>query len=249
MRDILTQRNAAPPTTHRVLVLSGGAPAGRLLQLAHCSTPRGSIMELHTLTSDPPGPRQGTAALLTAQPASDLPSVRSVLRAMHDVRADALVLGYPDHARGRSDFTDIVERTTAAASVDVIVCVDRHDRPWTRVMVPYLYEPLDSGALGVARRLAREGDTAVTVLHVVEPASDQEGVQSLRAAIDTCILKVVTAEDPIAAAAAEARSGYDLIVLGGRERPTGGRYFTTRQQRLLLHTDAALVIVHRGRLA
>ena len=59
-----------------------------------------------------------------------------------------------------------------------------------------------------------------------------------------------SADDPIAAAAAEARLGYDLIVLGGRESRLGrGRYFTMRQQRLLLATDATLAIVHSGRHA
>jgi nucleotide-binding universal stress UspA family protein len=131
--------------------------------------------------------------------------------------------------------------------MDLIVCVDRHDRPWNRVLVPYLYGPLDGGALRMARRLARTSDAAVTVLHVVEPASVDEGIDQLRASIDGCTLKIVTSDDPIAAAAAEARATYDLIVLGGRERPTPGRYFTMRQQRLLLTTDATLVIVHAGR--
>src|SRR5690606_34995516 len=122
----------------------------------------------------------------------------------------AVVLGYPDHARGRSAFTDIVERATAAASVDVIVCVDRHERPWRRVLVPYLYGPLDGGALGVPRRLARTGDASVTVLHVVEPAGqdhDDDAVQPLRTWIGGCTLKVVTAGDPVSAAAEEARRG------------------------------------------
>ncbi|MGH7448836.1 MAG: hypothetical protein ACRELT_14795, partial [Longimicrobiales bacterium] len=223
------------------------APPERLLELARCSTPHGATLELFTLSGDMVEAREGAASLLAWSAEVDQPSVRAVLRALHDTRADALVLGYPDHARGRSAFTDIVERATAATSVDVVVCVDRHERPWSRVLVPYLYEPLDSGALGVARRLARTGDAAVTVLHVEEPAcADDEGLDLLRASIDGCTLKVVTCGDPITAAAAEARLGYDLIVLGGRDRLTQGRYFTMRQQRLLLTTDATLIIVHTG---
>ncbi|HEX2166177.1 MAG TPA: universal stress protein [Longimicrobiales bacterium] len=249
MHELMEQANAAPPTTHRVLALTGGAPAERLLELAHCSTPRGARLELFSLHGDEPSPRCGDSSLL-AGAGDGQPDVRAVIRALHDTRADALVLGYPDHASGRSDFTDIVERATAAASVDVIVCVNRHERPWRRVLVPYLYGPLDGGALGVARRIARTGSAAVTVLHVTDPTSDDDdGVQALRASIDGCTLKVVTASDPVSAAAAEARRGYDLIVLGGRERLALGRYFTMRQQRLLLTTDATLVIVHPGRHA
>lgn len=248
MHEVMAQKNAAPPATHRVLVLSGGTAPARLLELAHCSTPRDAQLELFTLHADVSGPQQGPAALL-AGPARDAqPMVREVLRALHETKADALVLGYPHNARGRSDFTDIVERATAAASVDVVVCVDRHARPWRRVLVPYLYGPLDGGALGVARRLARRGDAAVTVLHVVEHAGDDDdAAQPLRTSIDGCTLKVVTSSDPVSAAAAEARRGYDLIVLGGRDRIVHGRYFTMRQQRLLLTTDATLVIVHSGR--
>lgn len=248
MHEVITQSSVAPPGTHRVLALTGGAPPERLLELAHCSTPRGARLELFSLHAQGTAPEEGPASLLAGAGHHAQPDVRSVLRAIHETRADALVLGYPDHARGRSEFTDIVERATAAASVDVIVCVNRHERPWRRVLVPYLYGPLDGGALGVARRLARTGDRAVTVLHVMDPAGDDDdGVQSLRTSTDGCTLKVVTAGDPVSAAAAEARRGYDLIVLGGRERLAHGRYFTMRQQRLLLTTDATLVIVHTGR--
>jgi nucleotide-binding universal stress UspA family protein len=247
MHDLVEQRSVAPPATHRVLVLAGGAPTPRLLDLAQSSVPRGARLELFTLSADVAIAQEGAGALLDSPADVPLPSVRAVLRALHETRADALVLGCPDHARARSDFTDVVERAHAAASIDLIVCVDRHERPWNRVLVPYLYGPLDDGALRMARRLARSGDAAVTVLHVVEPATDDEGVHQLRASIDGCALKIVTADDPITAAAAETRAGYDLIVLGGRERPTPGRYFTMRQQRLLLTTDATLVIVHAGR--
>lgn len=248
MHDLIEQQNIAPPIAHRVLALTGGAPPERLLELARCSTPRGARLELFALHADATAPVAGAESLLSGVARVEQPSVREVLRALHDTRAEAVVLGYPDHARGRSAFTDIVERATAAASVDVIVCVDRHRRPWRRVLVPYLYGPLDGGALGVARRLARTGDAEVTVLHVVEAAGDDDDVvQPLRTRIDGCTLKVVTADDPVSAAAAEARRGYDLIVLGGRDRLVQGRYFTMRQQRLLLTTDATLVIVHSGR--
>lgn len=249
MHEAVVRTSVAAPATHRVLVLSGGVPPARLLELARCSTPRGARLELFTLNADASGPEEGSGPLFR-DGADEQADVRQVLRAIHETGADALVLGYPDHAAGRSGFTDIVERATAAASVDVVVCVNRHDRPWRRVMVPWLYGPLDDGALGVARRLARTGDAAVTVLHVADPgADDDEGLQSLTASIGGCTLKIVKASDPVVAAAVDARLGYDLIVLGGRGRVAHGRYFTMRQQRLLLTTDATLVIVHSGRQA
>ena len=244
MHDVAAPVQAA---IHRVLALGGGAPPERLLELARCSTPRGAVLELFALRAEDADVAAGADALLATTAEAQPPSVRSVLRALHETRADALIVGYPQDARGRREFTDIVERATAAASVDVVVCIDRHDRPWQRVLVPYLFSPLDAGALNVARRIARAGPAEVSVLHVVEPLSGDDPAHDLGAAISGCRLKVVTAEDPVAAAAAEARTGYDLIVLGGSERRARGRYFTMRQQRLLLATDATLVIVHSGR--
>ncbi|MBR9989379.1 MAG: hypothetical protein KFH98_06450 [Gemmatimonadetes bacterium] len=250
MHEMITQSSQAPPATHRVLALSGGAPPERLLALAHCSTPKGARMDLFALHAESSSVVEGAGALLSGGAADEQAGVSDVLRALHETGADALVLGYPDHARGRSEFTDIVERTTAAASVDVVVCVNRHERPWRRVLVPYLYGPLDGGALAVARRLARTGAAAVTVLHVSEPCvDDDDGLQALSASVDGCTLKVVTSSDPVVAASVEARLGYDLIVLGGRARIAHDRYFTMRQQRLLLTTDATLVIAHSGRQA
>lgn len=247
MHELTAAAPSVPATVHRVLVLGGGAAPARLLELARCSAPRHATLEPFTLCADAADAQPGAEPLLQAVAMMPPPSVRSVLRALHETRADALVIGYPQAARGRSEFTDIVERATAAAPVDVIVCIDRHERPWRRVLVPYLHDVLDNRALSVARRIARTPEADVTVLHVVEPLCADDGGQQLRASIGRCGLKIVTAEDPIAAAAAEARLGYDLIVLGGSEHRTRGRYFTMRQQRLLLATDAALVIVHPGR--
>jgi hypothetical protein len=249
MHEVMTTaavRAKSATGRHRVLALPGDLRHDHLLELARCSVPHGRDLDLFAL---PPGSDTVTQDLTETVSAADAgpERVSQVLRAVHACAADALVLGYPGSARGRSHFTDVVERVTAAAALDVVVCVERHQRPWRRVLVPYLYGPLDSAALGVARRLARSGAADVTVLHVMEPAGDDDG-STLSASLGGCALKVVTAEDPVTAAADEARRGYDVIVLGGRRPRAGrGRYFTTRQQRLLLATDASLVIVHTGR--
>src|SRR5690606_22774706 len=191
MHETTATLRSAPASVHRVLVLGGGAPPARLLDLARSSTPRNAKLELFTLDSstDTIG---GVDALLQVNAELQPPPVRSVLRALHDTKADAVVIGYPQDARGREAFTDIVERATAAAPVDVIVCIDRHDRPWRRVLVPYLDDRLDSQALGIARRIARTGDADVTVLHVVEPLTPDDSDQHLRASIGRSALKVVT---------------------------------------------------------
>jgi hypothetical protein len=255
MHDVATssgvQAARASAVLHRVLALPGDVTPAHLLELAHCCVPRDRELDLFML---PVGAdcavRTRTLEAEPVQPDYSPERVSTVLRCVHDTNADALVLGYPGSARGRSHFTDVVERVTAAAALDVVVCVERHGRPWRRVLVPYLYGPLDGAALRIARRFARAGSAEVTVLHVVEATGEDDHVEPLLASVGDCSLKVVTAADPVTAAADEARRGYDLIVLGGREPRLGrGRYFTVRQQRLLLATDASLVIAHPGRSA
>lgn len=253
MHDVLTSGVVRTPHAagrgHRVLALPGDLTHEHLLQLAQCTVPRGRELELYTLGAAHDDVRQGEPE--PGERASySAERVSNVLHAVQTLPAQALVLGYPGSARGRSHFTDVVERVTAAAELDVVVCVERHERTWRRVLVPYLHASLDRAALGVARRLARAPDVEVTVLHVVEGAGEDEHAEALQAALGTCTLKVVTAQDPVTSAADEARRGYDLIVLGGRQPRLGrGRYFTMRQQRLLLATDASLVIAHAGRPA
>jgi hypothetical protein len=255
MHDVIASRDvqaaSASAVRHRVLALPGDLATEHLHELARCCVPRDRELDLFVLpVGVESAVRAGAFDAPDVRPAYSPERVSTVLRCVHETNADALVLGYPGSARGRSHFTDVVERVTAAAALDVVVCVERHERPWQRVLVPYLYGPLDGAALGVARRLARGGAADVTVLHVVEGAGDDDHVATLMAAVGDCRLNVVTAADPVTAAADEARRGYDLIVLGGREPKLGrGRYFTVRQQRLLLATDASLVIAHPGRAA
>jgi Kef-type K+ transport system membrane component KefB len=94
-----------------------------------------------------------------------------------------------------------------------------------RVMVPYLGEPQDIGALIAADRLGRNHDLRVTILHVVKPgsakaASKNLGVQSLvdrhissAGAANQIHFQVIENDSPAEVVVRES-SHYDLIILG-----------------------------------
>ncbi len=95
-----------------------------------------------------------------------------------------------------------------------------------RVMVPYLGEPQDIGALIAADRLGRHPDVRVTILHVVKPgsakatASGNSGVQGLvdrhissAGAANQIHFQVIENNSPTEVVVRES-SHYDLIILG-----------------------------------
>lgn len=237
-----------------VLIVPGGAPGSRLLDLALASVPDVEGARLHVVSGlDPHAVHSGEAALRLlfeheAEP-GHAPVERTAAALCDAVRAcgaERLVIGYPADASGRARFADVVARVRGRMDVEVIVCWERHTRRWHRLLLPFLYAPYDNGALAVARRLAQRNDIDVTILHVVEPGSDPTE-DALHLSVQDeprCSLKVVIAGDPVAVAAREARDGYDAVIVGSGAASLRDRQFTTRQQRLLLGSTASLVIVY-----
>lgn len=226
-----------------VLVVGGRASAGRLLDLARWAGADSD--RLHVLV---PGERTADHGPAAVQRMLDgeqggawaLMSGR-LLDAIAETRATSVVVGYPADAEGRADFALAVQRIRAEVDVDVIVYFERHQRPWRRVLVPYLSATLD----GIALRMAEQSRLDVTLLHAVESMSSAEAtVRPAMADHAGCTLRVVRTHDPLSAAADEARSGYDLVLIGGGQGVLHGRPFTMRQQRLLLGTDLSLVVVY-----
>jgi hypothetical protein len=226
-----------------VLVVGGRASAGSLLSLARWTG--AGADRLHVLV---PGERTADHGAEAVQRLLDgeqggawaLMSGR-LLDAIAATRANSVVIGYPADAEGRADFALAVQRIRAEVDVDVIVCFERHQRPWRRVLVPYLSATLDGAALRIAERSGLE----VTLLHAVESLSSAEAtVRPAMADHAGCTLRVVQTHDPLSAAADEARSGYDVVLIGGGQGVLHGRPFTMRQQRLLLGTDLSLVVVY-----
>jgi nucleotide-binding universal stress UspA family protein len=141
---------------------------------------------------------------------------------------------------------DVMRRTRA----DVAVLLARRPAPWRRVLVPYTGGAHDRAALRLAERIGRQPGATVTILHVVRPARGPDAPRlglsgdGAEAFGPSVRLKVVAEEDPIEAAVAEGRAGYDLVVIGASEtwglEPT---LFSTRHERLALACPVSLLIV------
>ncbi|NNM87863.1 MAG: universal stress protein [Phycisphaerae bacterium] len=112
------------------------------------------------------------------------------------------------------------------AGRNVAILAEKNLADIRRVMVPYLGEPQDIGALIAADRLGRNHDLRVTILHVVKPgtskaaSSEKIGVQSL---VDRHIsstgtanqihFQVMESDSPAQVVVLESQH-YDLIILG-----------------------------------
>lgn len=238
-----------------VLVVQGGLSPDRLDSLTRGVVGGDGELDLHVLAYEggdivlETGPA-ALARLAQADPADSMLQTQApeLLRATHATGARTVILGYPAGARRKGSFAEAVTRLRRETDAEVVVCYDRHARPWDRVLVPFLYAGHDAGAVKLAVRLAQQSAIDMTVLHVREPGGEGAEEAALRDSLGGGVrarLKIVSASDPLIAAAHEARQGYDAIVVGGSD---GNRlrqqYLTMRHQSLLYGTDASLIVVH-----
>jgi Kef-type K+ transport system membrane component KefB/nucleotide-binding universal stress UspA family protein len=109
---------------------------------------------------------------------------------------------------------------------NVAILIEKNLRQVQRILVPYLGEHQDTGALLAADLISRHNEARVTILHVVRPGSHTDdtasrlGVQEL---VDrqftstdggpTVRFQVIESENPVDIVVRESNS-YDLIILG-----------------------------------
>ena len=110
------------------------------------------------------------------------------------------------------------------APANVAILVDKGMGEVKRIVVPYLGEDQDRGALFAAERLGRLPGVRVTVLHVVKPNRSKA---DKRLSVETFVdkefpasttqssvrVQVLESDSPIALAVEESRK-YDLMILG-----------------------------------
>lgn len=166
-------------------------------------------------------------------------------------RARFILLGWHKPVLGENALGGPVSDVMTLADADVIAYVARRPASWTRVLVPFADGRHDRAALELAARLTASAQ--VTVLYVIEPDDgSDEGATSAREALAAIgngrlELKVVESDEPQAAMIAEARSGYDLVVIGASEEwGLEPRLFGSRHEDLAESTSASLMIVRRG---
>lgn len=158
-------------------------------------------------------------------------------------RADLVILGWHKPILGNSILSGTVNAVFRQVDAEVAVLVDRGTAPWRNILVPYRDLAADAGALDMARRVAAQAESKVTILHVVSDtaAGTIEFPEGAR-------LKLVRDQDPLDAAVAEARQGYDLIVVGvSRTWGTTPSPLGRRHQALAGASNASLLVVRPRR--
>jgi Kef-type K+ transport system membrane component KefB/nucleotide-binding universal stress UspA family protein len=179
--------------------------------------------------------------------------------------ADLVLLGWHKPVLSQSILSGTVHDVMRGARGDVAVYVERRTGAWRRLLVPFGGGAHDRRAVELALRIAAVEGAELTVLHAVPASSarptsgEGDGTSALmdataeevawldaRLSATARVERVVT-RHPLRALLAEARSGYELIVVGvspawGTEPAPFGR----RHEAVAEQTDASLLIVRAG---
>ncbi|MBU8895622.1 cation/H(+) antiporter [Corallococcus sp. H22C18031201] len=182
-------------------------------------------------------------SFVSTEPAVD------ICRTAEAKHADLLLLGMHKPLFSQTVLGGTVHEVMQGATGTVAVLVDRGLSEVKRVLVPFAGGRHDKAALGLARRLMRHSGAEVTVLHVT--SAEREG--QARAVVEEFFpgdegsrvrFKVVRHESPEDAALEEARTGYDLVVVGvGAEWGLQGRLFGLQRERIVRDAPGSLIMV------
>jgi Kef-type K+ transport system membrane component KefB/nucleotide-binding universal stress UspA family protein len=197
-----------------------------------------------------------------------------IARLAEEQGADLVLLGSHKPLLGRTVMGGTVYDVLAGARCDVAVLID-HGLPWIRrVLVPYYGSEHDRGALRLAERISEGSGSELTVLHVVTPrtvpagdpdatpdATPREPSLASPAAAAAApsyvfrdsegpgpdrVLRVVEHGDPTEAALAEAKNGYDLVVVGSGPRwGLEQRHYAANPERIVQECPTSLLIVRK----
>jgi Kef-type K+ transport system membrane component KefB/nucleotide-binding universal stress UspA family protein len=158
--------------------------------------------------------------------------------------ADLVLMGWHKPVIGQSILGGTVSGALRDVGADLAILVNRGPGPWKRILVPFRDMQSDRGAIELASRLAgATPETTVTLLHVVAPGGPK-GELSGATFGDGVRLELVESDNPLDVAVAEARQGYDLIVVGAS--PTWGMTpspFGARHEELARASNASLLVV------
>ena len=146
----------------------------------------------------------------------------------------------------------LVANLLATAQCDVGVFADRGVDGFSRIIVPYLGQADDRGALRFARRIATNTGADVTVLHIVDPdaapavVEEREHYAKLMIEGTTALIKRVRHKSPSDAVLEESAAGYNLVVVGLGQ---GWRQDDRIETILTNSAPSVLVVAERLRVA
>lgn len=136
---------------------------------------------------------------------------------------DLVLMGAHKPLLGHAVFGGVVHRVLESAGAHVCVLVGAPRRA-ERILVPFADGPHDRLAIELAQRLQVAWGAELTIFRVADDV------------------------DPAEAVVKEARSGYDLVVVGvGREWGTVPQRFALRTERLLEGSGPPLLVVRAGK--
>lgn len=173
-----------------------------------------------------------------------------IVSVAHGKLADLILMGWHKPVISGNILGGTVAAVMSDARCDVVVYVQRKLEPWRRVLVPYRGGVHDRAAIALARQVARSPETEITILHVVSQGDagrpDRLSGDPRTLVAENVRLEVVESDDPLGAAVAEARRGYDLVIIGiaeawGLEPGSFGH----RYERLASESPASLLIVRK----
>ncbi len=264
--------SAGPDLVHLAATLARGAAGGQIyaLHLARASdrsffdasvTPaiRPDLASLEPLLAAAKADAIDVhpLAFVSREPGADITAIA------HAKGARLILMGWHKPVLSQSILGGTVNQVMREARCDVAVYVRRRFEPVRRVLVPYRGFH-DRGALELARRMAKgsepqQGQQAfawsaphVTILHLV-PRGDRRdderlGLSAAATAFEAAgiELKVIETDDPLDSAVAEARRGYDLVIVGvSEELGLEPNLFSTRHERFAAECPASLLIVRK----
>jgi len=180
---------------------------------------------------------------------------RDIVDAASRYTASWVVMGWHKPVFFKNVLGGVVGTVLQEAAANVAIFRDHGGADLRRILVPYLGEAQDRGALLAADRLRRGNGAQVTILHVVHPArrpSDER--LNLQALVDKEMpsanggaavrMLVVESDSPTDVVAHESRN-YDLMVLGlSSEWNLHSSTLAGKQESLAQRAECSLLIVH-----
>jgi Kef-type K+ transport system membrane component KefB len=196
-----------------------------------------------------------------------LPSVAPISRVSIDLptdiasmadalQANLLLMGFDRPVFGHKLLGGTVHRVMSNTACDVGVLVDRGLKLPRRVLVPYLGSSHDKLALELARRLARNIEAVITVLHVVPVTRKDVPALGARSAVDKVFqdptqptpvtFRVIEDDAPVNVVIREA-ADYDLVMIGVAEKwGLESHVFGWKAERIAEECPTSMLIVRKA---
>ncbi len=161
---------------------------------------------------------------LTALSPPSLRIARDICRVIEHQRVSWTVLGAHQGIVNPSALGGVVDYVLKHSQQNVAILINKRLTAIRRVLVPYLGEAQDAGAMLAAQRISKNADVEITILHVVKPkrpnAEQPLGVKEL---VDRFLpgtdggnkirMIVIETDTPVSAVSERTRD-YDLMILG-----------------------------------